>query len=232
MVSLDKAMVAHYKHEGETYEIMVDPDAALAYRLGQKKDLANVLAVEEVFKDARRGERHKAAELQKAFHSQDIEVIADIILKKGELSLTTEQKRKMMEQKRSQIAALIAREATDPRTGAPHPLARIEQAMENVRLDIDPFKEAAAQMDGIISALRPQLPIKLARRRIAVRVGPAQAQRVYGLLKSQGIEKEEWTRDGGLVVVLSMPAGLVGDFYDRLNKATGGEAQTKQLDDS
>lgn len=231
MVSLDKAMVAHYKHGGEHFEIMVDPDAALAYRLGTKKELANVLAVEEVFKDARRGERHTASSIQKAFGTADIFVIADIMLKKGELSLTTEQKRKMMEEKRKQIAQLIAREATDPRTGAPHPLVRIESAMENVRLDIDPLRDAASQVDDVIKQLRVQLPIKLARKRIAIRVGPAYAKRVYGLLKQQGIEKEQWTSDGSLVVVIVMPAGLVADFYDRLNKATAGEAETKQLDD-
>ena len=66
MVSLDKAMVAHYKVDGEVFQILVDPDAGLAYRKGEKKELANVLAVEEVFKDTHKGERHKAAELQKS----------------------------------------------------------------------------------------------------------------------------------------------------------------------
>ncbi len=230
MVSLDKAMVAHYKVDGEVFQILVDPDAGLAYRTGAKKELANVLAVDEIFKDAHRGERHKAAELQKAFHTQDVQAIADIILKKGELALTTDQKRKMLEEKRKQIAALIAREAIDPRTGAPHTLARITQAMDNVRLDIDPFKEPALQMDEVITALRPELPIKMARTRIAVRIGPEYAKRTYGLLKSNGIEKEEWTADGSLVVVLSLPAGLTGEFYDRLNKATAGQAQTKLIE--
>lgn len=223
-------MVAHYKHNGEMFELLVDPDAALAYRLGQKKELANVLAAEEVFKDSRKGERHTSSSLKKAFGTEDIFAIADIILKKGELALTTEQKRKMLEQKRKQIAMLIAREATDPRTGAPHTLARIEQAMDNVRLDIDPLRDANSQMDAVIKELRVQLPIKLARMRIAVKVDAAQAHRTYGMLKAQGIEKEQWLSDGSLAVEMSIPAGLVAEFYDKLNKATSGQAQTKQLD--
>jgi len=223
-------MVAHIKAGGEQFEILVDPDLALAFRTGQKKDLSNILAAEEIFKDARKGERHKSAALQKAFHTDDIFAIAEKILKEGELALTTEQKRTMALQKRKQIAALIAREATDPRTGAPHPLLRIEQAMEKVRLDIDPLKDAALQMEDVVSALRVELPIKFVKRRIAVKVGPEHAARVYGLLKSQGIEKEERTHDGSLIVVVSMPAGLASEFYDKLNKATSGQAQTKLLE--
>lgn len=223
-------MVARMKIDGEPFEILVDPDLALAFRTGQKKELANVLAVEEVFKDARKGERHKSAALKKAFKTEDLFSICERILKEGELALTTEQKRKMMELKRKQLAALIAREATDPRTGAPHPLLRIEQAMQKVRLDIDPLRSAESQMDGVVSALRVELPIKFVKKRIAVRVGPEHSSRVYGLLKSQGIQKEEHGADGSLMVVVELPAGIVGEFFERLNKLTQGQAQTRYLE--
>ncbi len=223
-------MVAHMKVNGEQFEILVDPDLALAYHKGEKKEINNVLAAEEIFKDARRGERHKSAALQKAFKTDDIFAIAGRILKEGELALTTEQKRKMVEEKRKQIAQLIAREATDPRTGAPHPLIRIEQAMQKVRLDIDPFKDASAQMSDVISSLRVDLPIKLVKKKIAIKVGPEYASRVYGLLKREGIQKEEHSSDGSLMVVLEVPAGLVGEFFDRLNKATAGQAQTRYIE--
>ncbi len=230
MVSLDKAIIAHMKIEGKLFEIYVDPDAGLAYRLGQKKELNNVLVVEEIFTDAKASERAKAAELQKAFHTQDVFVIAEKILKDGELALTTDQKHKMMEQKRKQIAQLIAREATDPRTGAPHPLARIEASMDKVRLDIDPMQDAAAQMDKVISALRLELPIKMEKKRIAIKVPAIHAHRAFGLLKSQHMEREEWGSDGSLMGVITIPAGMVGEFLDKLNKATSGDNQTKMLD--
>lgn len=229
MATLENALVAHIEVNGERFEIFVDPDLGLSYKQGQKKELNNVLVVEEVFKNARKGERHKSADLKKAFHTEGVWEIADIILKKGELSLTTEQKRKMLEEKRKQIASLIAREAIDPRTGAPHTLTRITQAMEAVRLDIDQFKDAAMQVDATVSALRLTLPIKFEKKRIACRIGPEQAQRTYGMLKNYGIQKEEWASDGSLVVVMELPAGIVSEFFDRLNKATAGAAQTKML---
>lgn len=229
MATLDTALIAHMDVKGERFEIFVDPDLGLAYKQGAKKELNNVLVVEEIFKNARKGERHKSTDLKKAFQTEEIWKIADIILKKGDLALTTEQKRKMLEEKRKQIASLIAREAIDPRTGAPHTLVRITQAMENVRLDIDPFRDAATQIDSVISALRLALPIKFEKKKIAIKVGPEYAQRTYGLFKNYGIQKEEWTSDGSLVVTMELPAGIVSEFYDRLNKATAGQAQTKIL---
>ncbi|VVB56717.1 Ribosome maturation protein SDO1 [uncultured archaeon] len=229
MVSLDKSIIAHIKVQGKQFEIYVDPDAGLAYRQGQKKELNNVLPVEEIFTDAKASERAKSSDLQKAFGTQDVFAIAERILKEGELALTTEQKRKMMELKRKQIAQLISREATDPRTGAPHPLVRIEAAMDKVRLDIDPMQDAAAQMDKVISALRIELPIKMEKKRIAIKVPAVHAHRAYGLLKGQHMEKEEWGSDGSLMGVITIPAGMVGEFLDKLNKATSGDNQTKML---
>jgi len=229
MTTLDKALIAHMDVNGERFEIFVDPDLGLMYKRGEKKELNNVLVVEEVFKNAHKGERHKSEALKKAFHTENMWEIAGIILKKGDLALTTDQKKRMIEDKRKQIAALIAREAIDPRTGAPHTLVRITQTMDNTRLDIDPFKDASMQVDAVVSALRLALPIKFERKRIACKIGPEYAQKTYGMFKNYGIQKEEWTSDGSLVVVVEIPAGLTSEFFDKINKATAGNAQTKMV---
>jgi ribosome maturation protein SDO1 len=229
MANLENSITAHMDISGERYEIMVDPDLAYMYRTGQKKELANVLTVEEVFKNFRKGERHTSSALQKAFGSTDIYEIADRILKRGELQLTTEQKRKMLEERRKQVIAILMREAIDPRTGAPHTQLRLEQALEQSRVHIDGFKEAAEQMEEVIKALRPIIPLKFEKVRIAAKIPPDFAQRIYGMLKGYGIQREEWARDGSLIVVIEMPAGMQGEFYDRLNKATAGAAETKLM---
>jgi ribosome maturation protein SDO1 len=229
MASLDKSITAHMDISGERYEILVDPDLAYQYRVGQKKELNNVLTVEEVFKNFKKGERHTTSSLQKAFGTTDVWQISERILKNGEIQLTTDQKRKMLEEKRKQIVALIMREAIDPRTGAPHTQMRIEQALDESRVHIDGFKDAAQQIEEVIKALRPIIPLKFEHVRIAARVPPDYAQRIYGSLKGYGIQKEEWARDGSLIVVIEMPAGMQGEFYDRLNKMTAGSAETKIL---
>ncbi|MCX8174960.1 MAG: ribosome assembly factor SBDS [Candidatus Micrarchaeota archaeon] len=229
MASLERSITAHIDIGGERFEILVDPDLAQAYRRGQKKELNNVLTVEEVFKNFRKGERHTSSALQKAFGTTDVWQIADRILKNGEIQLTTEQKRKMLEEKKRQIIAMLLREAIDPRTGAPHTQLRLEQALEQSRVHIDAFADAASQLDKVIAALRPIIPLKFERVKVAAKIPAQFAQRIYGMLKGYGIQKEEWASDGSLIVVIEMPAGLQGEFYDRLNKATAGQAETRLI---
>ncbi|MFH0927653.1 MAG: ribosome assembly factor SBDS [Candidatus Micrarchaeota archaeon] len=230
MVSLERAIVAHLKIEGEEFQILVDPDMALEYRQGKSISIAKMMAVDEVFKDARKGERHKSSALQKAFGTEDVGAIAQRIIDEGNIALTTEQRRKLVVQKREAIAALIAREAIDPRTGAVHTLARITQAMDKARLDIDPIKDASAQMEETLDKIKLLLPIKLARKKIAIKVPPSHAHRAYGMLKMQGMQKEQWANDGSLICVVEVPAGLVGEFFDRLNKATAATVETRMLE--
>lgn len=227
MSSLENAITAHIDIYGKRFEILVDPDLAWLYRTGKKADMLNILVVDEIFENARKGERHKEEDLRKAFGTTDATEIASQILERGEIQLTTEQKRKLLEEKRKKIVAILARECIDPRTGAPHPPQRIEKAMEEARVGVDAFKDAEAQIDAVLKELRPLLPLKFEKVRVAVRVPAEFAPKAYGALKEYGIKQEEWQSDGGIIVVVEMPAGMQADFYDRINKITGGNVQTK-----
>ena len=230
MSSLENAIIAHLDSHGERFELLVDPDLAYMYKTGKKKDLVNVLIVEEGFKDAKKGDRHKNETLQKIFKSTDIGEIAKQILERGEIQLTTEQRRKMLEEKRKQVVALIAREAIDPRTKAPHPPQRIEKALDEARVHIDAFKDAESQVEAVVSALRPLLPLKFERLRIAVKIPAEYAPKAYGSLKEFNMQRDEWQKDGSLIAVVEIAAGMQSSFYDRVNKMTGGKVETKVLD--
>jgi len=227
MVSLDHAIIARLEFHGEKFEILVDPNLGYAYKTGKKTDLNNVLVAEEVFKDARKGDRHKSDAIKKAFGTEDIFEVAKKILKDGEIQLTTEQRKQMLEEKHKKIVAILARECVDPRTGAPHPPQRIEKAMEEASIKVDPFKDAEAQIDGVVKELRILLPLKFEKVKIAVRLPAEVAVRSYGTLKEFGIQKEEWQKNGDLIAVIEMSAGLQTDFYDRINRATSGKVETK-----
>jgi ribosome maturation protein SDO1 len=229
MANIENSITAHMDINGERYEILVDPDLAYMYRVGQKKELNNVLTIEEVFKNFRKGERHTTTSIQKAFGTTDIFAIAERIIRNGEIQLTTEQKRKMLEEKRKQVLAILLRECIDPRTGAPHTMMRLEQALEASRVHIDAFKDAAEQLDEVVKAMRPIIPMKFERVRVAVKVPPAYAQRIYGTIKGYGIQKEEWARDGSLIAVIEISAGMQGELYERLNRATAGQVETRLL---
>ena len=229
MVSLDKAIIASYEEGGKRFELYVDPDAAYSYLEGSKKDLKNILVSEEVYEDARKGEKAKAGDVEKVFKTSDIFQILEVIMKKGEVQLTTDQKRKRLDEKRKQVMTILLRESMDPRTNAPHTPTRMESAFEEARITIDPFQDVREQLPEIIKKLRPIIPLKFEKVRVAIKVPAAFAHKAYGTLKSWGMKQEEWAKNGDFICVVEIFGGEQGDFYDRINKLTGGQVETKIL---
>ncbi len=230
MVTLDKAIIADITINGHAFEIYVDPEMANMYKEGRKPDTKNILAVDEIYSDAKKAERAKSDALQKAFGTTDIIKILEIILKKGNLQLTTEQKRKKIEEKYKQIVTILMRETIDPRTNAPHTQSRIEEALEKAKIHVDPFKDAQDQLPDILRKIRAIIPLKFEKLKIAVKIPAEHAHRSYGMLKDWGILREQWTDNGSLIVIIEIPAGAQSEFYDKINKMTIGNNETKIIE--
>ncbi|MEM2446022.1 MAG: ribosome assembly factor SBDS, partial [Candidatus Bathyarchaeia archaeon] len=166
----EKYTVARMTKGNEHFEVLVKPDKALDYRMGKTSAITEVLVTETIFSDASKGTKVSEEALRKAFGTTDPLKIADIIIKKGTLQLTTEQRRKMIEEKRRQIIAFISKNCVDPRTNLPHPPMRIEQALEQIHYSIDPFKPTEEQAREVVKLLRQVLPLKMEQVSVSVHV--------------------------------------------------------------
>ncbi|MBS7625727.1 ribosome assembly factor SBDS [Candidatus Bathyarchaeota archaeon] len=226
----DKYTTARITVGGEHFEILVKPDLALDYKMGRKISIPQILAIEEIYSDASKGSRASSEKLQKTFGTTEPIKIAEEIMKHGELQLTTTQRRQLIEEKRRSIISFISKNCIDPRTGAPHPPIRIEQALSQVKVSIDPFKSAEEQSKEIIDMLKPIIPIKMEQMRIAVKLPAQHVAKAYGALKSFGtIIREEWSPDGSWIGTVEMPAGLYGPFIEKMGKLTQGTVQANIL---
>ena len=226
----EKHTTARISLEGEHYEILVKPDAALNFKLGRTQNSSNILVIDTIFSDAGKGLRPSENKLRETFGTEIPSKIAEIILKRGELQLTTDQRRRLIEEKRKQIVAFISRNCQDPQTGFPHPPVRIEQAMKQIKIVIDPFKRGEEQAKDVIEELRSILPLKIERLRIALKIPPEYAPRMMGVIRDLGsLHKEEWQKDGSWIAIVELPAGLHLSFLERIRNITRGEYQTKIL---
>jgi ribosome maturation protein SDO1 len=215
---------------GEHFEILVHPDPALDFKFGRKVEISQIIAMDEVYSDANKGLRVPTEKLTKFFKTTNFLQIAEVILRKGDLNLTTEQRRRLVEDKRKQIVAAISRNYVDPRSGLPHPPIRIEQAMAEVRLTIDPFKDVNEQTKAVVDQLRSILPLKSERIKMLVKIPAQYASQSFGALKGVGeILKEDWGADGGLTVVIEIPAGVHPTLLDRLGSLSKGTAQASVI---
>jgi ribosome maturation protein SDO1 len=224
----EKYTVARLTKDNEHFEVLVKSQKALDYRNGKIAGITEVLAAETIFSDANKGTRVSEEQLRKAFGTTDALKIADAILKKGTLQLTTEQRRKMVEDKRKQIIDFISRQAVDPKTNLPHPPLRIENAMEQIHYPIDPYKPVEEQARDIVKLLRPILPLKIEQISVGVRIPAEYSARAYGAVKTFGmIKREEWRSDGSWYGIVEMPAGSYASFLNKLGEATKGSGEAK-----
>ena len=225
----DKFTVARLVLGGDKFELLVKPDPALEYKMGKRSDISGALVSDEIYSDANKGSRASSEKMMKHFKTTDSADVAKQILARGELNLTTDQRRKMVEEKKRQIVQFINRSFVDPKTHLPHPVVRIEAAMEEVRVPIDPFKKVEDQAKTLVDELRKILPLRSETAKLTVTVPPQFAAQSYSVLKSTGdLRSEEWLADGSLKAVLDMNASIRGQFLDRLGAVTKGSAQVRE----
>jgi ribosome maturation protein SDO1 len=222
--------VVRYSFEGEKFEILVKPDPALDYKLGKKKDVSAVLVSDEIYTDSGKGTKPGNEKLLKAFKTEDKTEIAQIILQKGDLNLTTDQRRKMIDEKKKQIVQFIVKTYVDPKSHLPHPPIRVEQAMKDARVSVDPQKSVDEQMQDIVEKLRSIIALKSENLQLEIIVPAQYASQSYAVLKSVGsLKNEEWQNNGSLKAILEIPAAARPNVIDKLGSITKGSASVEVI---
>ncbi|MDR2966386.1 MAG: ribosome assembly factor SBDS [Methanobacteriaceae archaeon] len=232
MVNIDDAIIARLESYGELFEILVDPDLAADFKNSDKGSIAieDVLAVEEIFKDAKKGDKASEDSMNKVFDNTDTLEVAAAILIKGHIQLTAKQKRDMQEEKRRMVVNKITRESINPQNGLPHPVQRIENAMDESKVKIDPFKSIDEQVKTTLKAIKVKIPIRFEKVRMAVRLPGDVAGNAYSSISHFGeIVNEEWQKDGSWIAIIEMAGGLQNRFDLKMNELSGGKSETKLI---
>ena len=225
---MEHVHLARLKKGGHTFEIVINPDKAMQYKKGQIENIREVLNSENVFHDAKKGDLASENAMKNVFETNDPLEVAKAIIDQGEIQLTAEYRDKEREEKRKQIVNIIHKNSVDPKTGSPHPVTRIENAMKEAKVHIDENKSAEDQIQDIMHKLRPVIPIKFEVKEIEIHLKAENAAKLYGTVQSFGkLLKEEWLKDGSWLGVIEIPGGMEPDLYDKLNSATHGDVETK-----
>jgi len=214
---------ARLKKGSDVFEIVIEPEKAIAARHG-KADIREALKVPKIFSDAKKGMLASETRMQALFGTTDPFEVAKKIVVDGDIQVTAAYREQLREQKRRQIVDFIRRNGVDPRTHAPHPASRIEAAMVEAKVRVDEFKAADQQVQDVLKALRPILPIKFETKEIEITLPAQWASKAYSVLKQFGkILSEAWQSDGSWKGTIELPGGMEQELYDKLNALTHGE---------
>jgi ribosome maturation protein SDO1 len=218
-------IIAWIEIKGQKFEIPVKPDLAFKFREGEKVSISEVLWADTIFKDVKKGLKASPDSLKKAFGTEDIIKIAEKILREGQIQLTEEERKKMIEAKRKQIINYIVKNTIDPKAGKPIPEQRIENALDQIRLNIDPFKAAEAQALEAVKKLSILMPIKIAKALLEISIPSEYSSRAYKEIQRLGeVKKTNWGSDGSLKVELEIPAGAQLEVIDKIQTLAKGQA--------
>jgi ribosome maturation protein SDO1 len=228
LISLEKAVIARLIKAGEKFEVLVDPEKAMEVKSGKEIPLEELIASEEVFEDSKKGEKAPAEKINKVFGTNDLSTIVKRIIKEGEVQITTEQRKQMLEEKTKAIATLISKRGVNPQSGLPHPVDRVLRAMEQTKVRIDIDKRVEEQLENVLKGIQTIIPIKFEKIQIAIRIPPSFAGKAANIVRSFGpLLKEEWAHDGSYICLIEIPAGIQQEIYDRLNNLTHGQVEVK-----
>lgn len=219
-------VTARAKVKGKEYEISVDLDEALKIKTDKGGDITRALNSNGVFHDLRKGDAVSSKDLMDAFGSTDLHTVALAIIKNGEVQKTQEFRDAEREARVKQVVQLILKNAVDQH-GKPFTEDRLMRAVNEVHFSFD-SRPAEKQMTDLLEKLKTVIPIKVEVKRVKLVVPARYTTAVYSLLKDYK-ESEEWLSNGDLETIISLPAGMQLDFYDKINKATHGAIVSQEI---
>ncbi len=229
MTDVSSSVIAKLKRKDHLFEILVDCEKAMDFKKGVVS-LDEAVVTTDIFKDVKKGEHASENDLKDIFGTVDNSKIIEIILKEGEIQLTTEYKNKLREKKRKKIINLISRNSVDPKTNLPHPPQRIENALEEAKINISEFKSADEQVKDIVKNITQVLPIKYEIKVLSIKIPADVTGQSYPILKRfANILKEDWLNDGSLNVTAEVPAGLQNELFDKLNSLAQGRIEVMDI---
>ena len=216
--------IARIKKTGKNFEIIVDLDNALKFKKGMSKFIE--AEGDRVFSDSKRGLAASNSDLMQAFGTSDVNAIAQVIVKQGEVLVTQEHRDEEKDKKIKQVVDFIVTNSVD-QNGRPYTPNKIKSALEQAHVNIKNLP-VENQIKEIIEGISKLIPIRLETKKIKITIPAIHTGKAYGIISSHK-ENERWLNDGSLEVIVNVPAGAILDFYDKLNGVTHGSALTEEI---
>jgi ribosome maturation protein SDO1 len=220
-------VIAKIKIKGKYYETVVDVDKALQFKKGKQIDISEILQIDNIFYDFKKGLHVSEKDLIDAFGSSSYLDAAIKIITQGEIQVPKDFKDKEREEKKKKIVDFLSKYSIDPRTNNPHTANTISSAIDEAGISID-NKPIEQQIFKILEKLKVILPIRIQSKKIKLIIPAEFTGRVYGLLNDYK-EKEEWLSNGSLECIINLPVGLQEHFYDQLNSITHGSVISQEI---
>ena len=170
-IKLSNVSIVRMKKGGKRFEIACYPNKVMDYRSGVEKDIDSVIQIEAIYLNTARGDVASSEELLKAFGTQNIREIIEIVLKEGVLQIGEKERNQQAQLLFKDCCNLVSQSTVDPATQRPYTQTMIEKVLQDLHFNPNPNKNAKQlSLDAIKLIQSSEDSIKLSRVRIRVRI--------------------------------------------------------------
>jgi len=228
MATMENSVAMKYEKKGEHFEILVDPELAYKYREGKQVSIDDILVYPAIYYDASKlnPEKVPLQKIKEVFGVEDELEAIKIILKEGELPLTTALRKKLTDERRERVISYIVKNAIDIKTGLPIPRQRIENAFEKLRIHVDIRKPFGREVEEIVEKLKGLMPIVIERLEAKVVAPLEDGPKLSVILRKKfEVKKEDWGEN--FVAIVEVPGGLKDELVNLVNGQTKGKGNVE-----
>ncbi len=209
-----KTIIVRLKKEKNTFEIIVNHGTVQKWRDGNL-GWSKVPATDMIFKNSSKGDRYTSKELKSAFGTDNIDECMQNIARRGIIQLTAQDRKDKITQKRKQIVQFIHKYYTDPKTSRPHPVQRIDNAITQVKYNVDMDIPVEKQVQVVVKKLPGVLTIRKSVVEGALIIPNQHMGKVSGIInKWATIRSQSYLADGCHTNVEMIP----GDYDALINE--------------
>ncbi len=182
--------------------------------------MSQVILSDTIFKNASKGDKASAAELAEAFGEEKNPL--GVILEKGDVQLSAAERKDAVDKKRKEIVSYLHKYYTDPVQKKPHPIQRLELALDEAKYRVDPDIPADRQVQDVLKKFIGVLPMKKSEITGTLRIPVALAGAAQGVvMKLADVSKESWDADSCIFDISVVP-GSYDTLMAEINKVTKG----------
>lgn len=120
---------------------------------------------------------------REAFKTDDQLKCCQIIVEKGDLEVSSQERRDAIQKKKLEVVNYIHKYYIDPKTKKPHPVIRIENALTEIKAKYDPDVSTEKQSHDLADKIIKILPIKKSSMSGVIKVGHQYVGSVSGIIK-------------------------------------------------
>ncbi len=227
---LGNLSLIRYKFKGERFELVVDPEKAWLYQQGDDVPLDEIIESFTIFDNFSKGLKSGEQQLEDTFGTTEERKIAETMLKKGELLITHEMRKRFLQEKIDEIVAFLVKNTINPKTRTPHTPERIEKAIDESGVNISRDEPTKEQAIRIIKEINSILPIKMEVVNVQFKIPSQFAGSLYSTIRNEGeVVSENWENDGSLTLVSQIPAGVQAKLMEEVLTKSKGKSQIQVI---